>query len=117
MGKWCIGKIEFASKEDYKAGCRDLKRIQTLSAGMELHDHREAAELYEMLKKQPFLFESVLGREFRCYLKDKADGIRHPYGNFPEECLYSGKDSKKGRELLRRQLGERMAGKPCAPGR
>lgn len=26
MGKWCIGKIEFASKEDYKAGCRDLKR-------------------------------------------------------------------------------------------
>ena len=73
MGKWCIGKIEFASKEDYKAGCRDLKRIQTLSAGMELHDHREAAELYEMLKKQPFLFESVLGREFRSYLK----GGRH----------------------------------------
>ncbi len=105
MGKWCIGKIEFASKEDYKAGCRDLKRIQTLSAGMELHDHREAAELYEMLKKQPFLFESVLGREFRSYLKDKADGIRHPYGNFPEECLYSGKDSKKRKGAAKEAVG------------
>ncbi|MDE7328021.1 MAG: class B sortase [Lachnospiraceae bacterium] len=95
MGKWCIGKIEFASKEDYKAGCRDLKRIQTLVAGVELDDYREAAELDEMLKKQPFLFESDLGRAFRGYLKDKADGIRHPRGNFPEECLTVGKAAKK----------------------
>lgn len=91
MGKWQIGGIEFSSKEDYKAGCRDLKRIQTLAAGVDLDDHKEAAELYQMLRKQPFLFESELGTAFRGYLNDKADGVRHPRGSFPEECLHGGR--------------------------
>lgn len=95
MGKWHIGEIEFSSKEDYKAACRDLKRIQTLTAGVNLGDRREAGELYQMLRKQPFLFESELGVAFRSFLNDKADGIAHPRGSFPEECLYAGRPAKK----------------------
>ncbi|MDE6873400.1 MAG: class B sortase [Lachnospiraceae bacterium] len=95
MGKWQIGGIEFSSKEEYKAGCRDLKRIQTLAAGVDLDDHREAAELYQMLRKQPFLFESELGAAFRGFLNDKADGMKHPRGSFPEECLYAGKTAAR----------------------
>lgn len=95
MGKWHIGEIEFPSKEDYKAACRDLKRIQTLTAGVNLEDHREAGELYQMLRKQPFLFESELGVAFRSFLSDKADGIAHPRGSFPEELLYAGRTVKR----------------------
>lgn len=95
MGKWRIGRIEFSSKEDYRAACRDLKRIQTLAAGVNLDDCREAGELCRMLQKQPFLFESELGVAFRSFLDDKADGIMHPRGSFPEECLYAGKAAKR----------------------
>ncbi len=103
MGKWNIGRMEFATKEDYKAGCRDLKRIQTLVAGVELEDRGEAAELYEMLEKQPFLFESELGVAFRAYIDDKAGGIRHPRGVFPEECLFTGKAAKKKKAKQKRE--------------
>lgn len=103
MGKWNIGRMEFATKEDYKAGCRDLKRIQTLVAGVELDDRGEAAELYEMLEKQPFLFESELGVAFRAYIDDKASGIRHPRGVFPEECLFTGKAAKKKKAKQKRE--------------
>ena len=103
MGKWNIGRMEFATKEDYKAGCRDLKRIQTLVAGVELDDRGEAAELYEMLEKQPFLFESELGVAFRAYIDDKSSGIRHPRGVFPEECLFTGKAAKKKKAKQKRE--------------
>lgn len=103
MGKWSIGRMEFATKEDYKAGCRDLKRIQTLVAGVELDNRGEAAELYEMLEKQPFLFESELGVAFRAYIDDKASGIRHPRGIFPEECLFTGKAAKKKKAKQKRE--------------
>lgn len=95
MGKWQIGGIEFSSKEDYKAGCRDLKRIQTLAVGVDLDERGEALELYQMLRKQPFLFESELGVSFRGYLADKADGIKNPRSSFPVECLYTQKAAKK----------------------
>lgn len=98
MGKWQIGGIEFSSKEEYKAGCRDQKRIQTLVVGVDLDDRGEAQELCQMLRKQPFLFESELGVAFRGYLADKADGIKNPRGSFPEECLSAGKVSKKKKQ-------------------
>ncbi len=114
MGKWQIGEIEFSTKEDYKAGCRDLKRIQTLAAGVELDESREADELYQMLRKQPFLFESELGVAFRSYLNDKADGIKHPRSSFPEECLYAGKGAPKKKKLAGKK--KTSAGQKSANG-
>ena len=72
-------------------------------AGVELDDRGEAAELYEMLEKQPFLFESELGVAFRAYIDDKASGIRHPRGVFPEECLFTGKAAKKKKAKQKRE--------------
>ncbi len=75
MGKsWKIGDISFTSKEEYRAGKRDLEQIKKLLAGTDLDDPIEVKELYHMLKGRPFLFESEVGTAFKIYLQEKSFG-------------------------------------------
>lgn len=72
--KWSIGEITFDTKEDYRAGQRDMKRIKNLIAGVDLDHTGEVRELYRILQGQPFLFESEVGTAFRSYLLEQARG-------------------------------------------
>lgn len=90
--RWKIGNISFHNKEDYKAGQRDLERIRAIAHDVNLNNRREAQELYQILKAQPFLFETELGIAFRSYLLDKSEGESLSNGLFSEELL---KGSKK----------------------
>lgn len=76
--KWKIGDIVFSTKEDYRAGQRDLKRIKKLTAGILLEDAAEARELYRVLSAQPFLFETEVGVAFRSELYERAAGRYQP---------------------------------------
>lgn len=88
MGKkWWIGDISFQTKEEYKAGQRDLKQVQKLTAGLDINDPAQADELYQTLKKQPFLFETEVGIAFRSYLLDKSEGVKNSGSPFPKGIL------------------------------
>lgn len=89
--RWKIGNISFHNKEDYKAGQRDLERIRAIVSDVNLNNRREAQELYQILKAQPFLFETELGIAFRSYLLDKSEGESLSSGLFSEELLKSSK--------------------------
>ena len=83
--RWKIGNISFHNKEDYKAGQRDLERIRAIAHDVNLNNRREAQELYQILKAQPFLSETELGIAFRSYLLDKSEGESLSNGLFSEE--------------------------------
>lgn len=71
---WSIGDISFSTKEEYRAGQRDLKQIKKLLVGVDLDDPIEVKELYRMLRGRPFLFESEVGIAFKAYLQERSFG-------------------------------------------
>ena len=95
--RFSIGKITFENKEAYRAGLRDLERIRSFAADVNLESRGEAAELYQVLKTQPFLFETELGIAFRSYLLDRSEGLKRSSGLFSEELLTEGKKKRRRR--------------------
>lgn len=95
--RYTIGEITFENKEAYRAGLRDLERIRSFASDINLESRAEAGELYQVLKAQPFLFETELGIAFRSYLLDRSEGLKRSSGLFSEELLTDGKKKRRRR--------------------
>lgn len=86
---YAIGDIRFNDKEEYRAGLRDLESIKRMLSRIDIDSRADVSELYQTIKKQPFLFETEVGIEFRGYLSERLEGRPNPRTRLPES-LFAG---------------------------
>lgn len=67
-----LGKHEFATREEWEGAKRDLDKIETIVAHLDIEDPEIAADIYHYIREGKVEFESKLGTAFFCDISDRV---------------------------------------------
>lgn len=67
-----LGKHEFATREEWEGAKRDLEKIETIVAHLDIDDPEVAEGVYHYIREGKVEFESKLGTAFFCDISDRV---------------------------------------------
>ncbi len=67
-----LGKHEFATQKEWEGAKRDLEKIETIVAHLDIEDPEVAADIYHYIREGKVEFESKLGTAFFCDISDRV---------------------------------------------
>ena len=67
-----LGKHEFATREEWEAAKRDLEKIETIVAHLDIDDPEIVKDIYHFIRDGKVIFESKLGTMFFCDISDRV---------------------------------------------
>ena len=67
-----LGKHEFATREEWEGAKRDLEKIETIVAHLDIDDPEVAEGVYHYIREGRVEFESKLGTAFFCDISDRV---------------------------------------------
>ena len=67
-----LGKHEFATLEELEGAKRDLEKIETIVAHLNIDDPEVAEGIYHYIREGKVEFESKLGTAFFCDISDRV---------------------------------------------
>ena len=68
--KFRIGDFVFDTFHEYRDGQEDLKKIECITAELDIHDPKVAVRLYNMIRNGEIVFKSPIGDKFYAHVAD-----------------------------------------------
>ena len=95
MAQWEIGNYKFHTREEYRAGLRDMGKIQKILKCSDVENPKTALELYNAVRDRRIIFESIVGQRF-------TDFLISQFLNRFDEVKHQAKEKSVGRVIIRK---------------
>ena len=95
MAQWEIGNYKFHTREEYRAGLRDMGKIQKILKCSDVENPKTALELYNAVRDRRIIFESIVGQRF-------TDFLITQFLNRFDEVKHQAKEKSVGRVMIRK---------------